>query len=179
MRLPALINSRALSASNKNADTQGIITGKVVFCLLLTMITFVCLFHNLTDHFSRFLFYTFHSISLAAVSWIVLVFGILALWLARNSIWQSMQVENKDFKIAITGFIGRMLGLDMILAALLILIAYPLPPAPSFLIFRLLTAFLAAFVLVFGRKAALAPSVVIGIYGISLLFLPVLAGLMA
>jgi hypothetical protein len=168
MRLSAEINSQVKESQIQPSVL--ILLGKLGMWLSITLAIFYCLFTNLAGQWSILLSNLLSSFNFRFLSWIVLVVCLAALWLARKSVWQAMLAGHEDGKTALYGLVQRFLGLDIILTALLVLLAYPLPPAPDFLIFRLLTAVLAGFVLVFGKKAALVPAVVIGAYGFSLLY---------
>ena len=137
--------------------------------LSLTLVIGYFLFHNLTGQLIAIFSGPLPLFSLRFMPWLILGAGLGALGLARQSIWQAMQADQSNSRAAVTGLLRRFLGLDLILSSLLILLAYPLPPAQEFLLFRIFSAVLAAFVLVFGRRAALVPSIVIAAYGVSLL----------
>jgi hypothetical protein len=167
MRLSAEINSQV-----KETHIQAsvlILISKLTLWLSLTLVIYYFLFADIAGQLSALFSNSMRTFNFQFLPWIVLAVGLTALWLTRKSVWQAMQAENRDGKTAVLGFVRRFLGLDLILATFLLLLAYPLPPSQELLIFRLLTAVLAGFVLVFGRRAALVPSTVIAVYGISIL----------
>jgi len=176
MRLPAIINAHNDAVSRNPAVP--IIVGKLFLWIALTLVFFSFLFRHITGQFSALLFNTLN-FNLGFLPWIVLLVCLSALFLSRHSVWEAMRTYSANYKDAASALVQSFLGLDIILTALLVLLAYPLPPAPEFLVFRWLTAVLAGFVLVFGRKAALVPSLVIGTYGLSIVFFSVIAALMA
>lgn len=167
MRVATQLDYPSIEASR--LPTFLITISKLVLWLSMTLVILYFLFDDTSDQFSA-MFYNQGSISsLKLLLFIVLIGCLSALWLARKSFWSRMQADQGNIKAAVSGLVQRFFGMEIILTALLILLAYPLPPMPDLLIFRLLTALLAGFVLIFGRSAARVPALVIGIYGISVL----------
>jgi hypothetical protein len=177
MRVPENINQQAIDIPKLSSTL--IIIGKLGLWLSLTAVIFYFLFSNIIGQLSAIFSATARGFNLIILPWMVLVVCLVALWLARKPIWQAMKADTTDSETAIYGLVQRFLGWDLCLTSLLILLAYPLPPAPEFLIFRFLTAILAGFVLVFGRKAAFVPAIVIATYGVSLLSVSLASALVA
>ncbi len=91
-----------------------------------------------------------------AAPWGVLLLCGIWLWLKREGILQGMKAESYN-----PVFIA--LGLVLLTASLL------MPAIADFLVFQLLLAWLAVFIIFFG-KGMLIPSILLGIYGFSILF---------
>ena len=85
--------------------------------------------------------------------------------------WKNMHTEYRNMKSLISELVLRIFGIEMILVAPLILLAYPLPPNPDILFFRIMAAALAGFLLIFGKKAVRVPFFVIASYGILVLMI--------
>jgi hypothetical protein len=177
MRIPEEIRQPALFLPRITANI--VIIGKLALWLFLTLIIGYFIFYSITSQLYAIFSGPTPFISIRFMPWFVLGACLGALGLARQSIWQAMQADENDIRSAVRSFVRRFLGLDLILASLLILLAYPLPPSQEFLIFRIFVAVLAGFLLVFGRRAALVASIVIAIYGASVLVVSVLSSFLA
>ena len=177
MRVATQLDYPSIEASR--LPTFLITISKLVLWLSMTLVILYFLFDDTSDQFSAMFYNQGANSRIKLLSWIVLVGGLTALWLARKSFWASMQADQGNIKAAVSALVKRFFGMEIILTALLILLAYPLPPMSDLLIFRLLTALLAGFVLTFGRSAARVPAIVIGIYGISVLGISGFTGLLA
>jgi hypothetical protein len=96
-----------------------------------------------------------------------LVWAILPLILAvllwkGKSVWQ--QMDGGETQGTVAEIVRRLLSIDIVFVAILVLLAYPAPDTVDLLIFRVLAAALAAFVLVYGRRAAVLPGAMLALY---------------
>lgn len=164
MKLPIEINQPSAQISSQ--QTVFILVCKLGMWLSLSMVICSLLFKDTGSQFTALISTLHQGLNLSLIPWAVLIVCLSAFWTIKQSFWQVMKTDTDN---SIKGIIQRFIGFDVILVAILILIAYPIPAAPEFYLFRLTAGSLAGFILIFGRKAAFIPGIITGVYGLSLL----------
>jgi hypothetical protein len=74
-----------------------------------------------------------------------------------HNIQQGMETNEDGFGGIIADLAWHFVSVDVVLSAVLIMAAFPIPASADLAVFRILAASLAGFILVYGRKAAQYP----------------------
>lgn len=106
-----------------------------------------------------------------ASSWGVLTLCLIFLWLKRKEVRKGMSgsagLKNKNSKMKLAFYI---LNFELLLGIALVVGAVLMPSSGDFLVFQVLLAWLGVFIMIFGKKAARIPAILLVIYGFAISF---------
>ncbi len=151
-------------AGTHQAKTHPRLSTLLKLGLWIALATAVCiiLFRNKGDQFALLFSIDWLSTRAHFLVWAVLLVILATLFWKGKSVRQQMERgENQETGAVI---LKRFLSPDIVIIAILVLLAYPAPDSVDLLIFRILAVVLAGFVLVYGRRAAVLPGAVLALY---------------